>query len=73
MLFSTKFTVMESRQYAGTKQAPVNFTHITGYIETKLLVSAENVKIQYFCKKRFNSCVCVLVDNGTMKIQIPIF
>ena len=34
-----------------------------------LVVLAENVKIQYFFKKIFNSCICVLVDNGTMEIQ----
>ena len=34
-----------------------------------LLVSAENVKIQYLFKKTFNSYVYVSLDNDTMKIQ----
>ena len=34
-----------------------------------LVVLTENVKIQYFFKKIFNSCIYVLVDNRTMKIQ----
>ena len=44
---------------------------ITGYIQTELMtvVSAENVKIQYFFKKVVNSYVYGLVDNDTMKIQ----
>ena len=34
-----------------------------------LVVMAENVKIQYFIKKIFNSYVYISVDNDTMKIQ----
>ena len=34
-----------------------------------LVVSAENVKIQYFFKKTFNSYAYISVDNETMKIK----
>ena len=42
-----------------------------GYIQTELMtcVSAENVKIEYFFKKIFNSYAYVSGDNDTMKIQ----
>ena len=33
-----------------------------------LAVSTENVKIEYFLKKIFNSHIYVLVDNDTVKI-----
>ena len=44
-------------------------TRVTFKRNSWLVVSAENVKIQYFFKKIFNSYVYVLMDNDTMKIQ----
>ena len=46
-----------------------NKTRVIFKRNSRLVVLAENVKIEYFIKKIFNPYVYVSVDNGTMKIQ----
>ena len=56
----------------GTIYIYMNYIFVTRVIfkqKSRLVVLAENVKIQYFFKKIFKSYVYDLVDNDTVKIQ----